>query len=319
MADTAVAEAAPLTLREHIAAETPPVVAPVVTPVAEPTPVVADAVAPAVPEAEAEADSTKPDADLSAAGRALRANRLDTRKAKLRTEITELNELMRQRKELREQIAAVTPPAVADPRTAIPAIDPRDPEPTFDSFVAANPTHPDPYAGTERAWNQWDRRREQKAAEQSRYAQQAEHASREAVTSYQTRAAELKATHSDYDAVTAPILDTYANHPYSTAVASFLGSDPLGPQVLYHLAKHPDAERDLFAPTSNPLVVLGEIRATVKASLTPKTTPVTSAPSPPSRTVGSGASVTPDTRNLADHIRVEEAEIAERRRRGYRY
>lgn len=288
-----------------------------------PNPAVAtspEARADATPEATAqlEADSTKPDAELSDAGRKLRSSRLDQRKAKLQGEITELNELLRVRRELRDQIAAVVPqaPAPAEPRTAGPAIDPRDPEPTYEAFAAANPTHPDPYAGYLRAQAAWDRRQENRAFAVSRQQQEAQGAVQQAVASYQTRASELRTQHSDYDAVVQPLLERYAQHPYSPAVAAFLASDPDAARVIYHVAKHQDAEASLFSPQSNPLVALGELKATVKGSSRTKTT--STAPAPPSQTAGTGATAThddPNTRSTREHFRIRAQEDADARRR----
>jgi hypothetical protein len=307
---------APLTLREHIDAaeknlsDVPNPAAPKVDP-----PVADEKVA------EQEADSTKPDAELSEAGRKLRGNRLDARKAKLHTEITELNELLRLRKELREQIAPAQAPQQSAPAPPSVVADPRDPEPTFESFVAANPTHPDPYAGWNRALAAWDRRQEALAADLTRQQQQAQVAQRTALSTYESRASEVRAKHSDYDAVTQPFIEQYANHPYSQAVAGFLAHEPLGAQVLYHLAKSPDVANALFAPGVNPFVELGAIKATVLAASRPVTTPVTSAPAPPSQTAGAGATAThddPNTRSFKDHLRIENEREAERRARGLR-
>lgn len=270
--------------------------------------------------AEAEADSAKPDAELSEAGRKLRTNRLDQRKAKLQTEITELNELLRVRKELRDHIAAVAPQQqtlAAESRPAAQAIDPRDPEPTYEAFVAANPNHVDPYAGFLRAQGAWDRRQEQRAFAESRQQHEAHGAVQQAVQSYQTRAQELRAQHSDFDAVVQPLLERYAQHPYSPAVAAFLASDADAAKVIYHVAKFKDAETTLFSPQSNPLVALGELKATVRGAIAPAKT-ITQAPAPPSQTAGNGATAThddPNTRSTRDHFRIRAAEDADARRK----
>lgn len=308
------APAAPTTLRDHIAAMEAPS-QPLAAESAAPAPVVDETTA------EAEADSTRPDAELSEAGRKLRGNRLDARKAKLHTEITELNELLRQRKELREQISAVAPQPPA-PTAARPAVDPGDPEPTFESFVAANPNHADPYAGFLRAQAAWDRRQENKLASAELSRQQQIAAQRQALGHYETRATELRAKHSDFDAVTSAFIEQYAQHPYSQAVAAFIAHDPAGAQVLYHLAKTPDAAKSLFAPGVNPFVELGAVKATVTAATRrPETKPITAAPAPPSQTAGTGATAThddPNTRSFGEHMRIENARELERRRAGMR-
>lgn len=283
----------------------------------------ADDAAPVVDETAAvqEADSTKPDAELSEAGRKLRGNRLDARKLKLQGEITELNELLRQRKELRETIAAVpSAPAVAETRPATPAIDPRDPEPTFETFLAANPGHPDPYEGAILAKGDWRVRQHLRSLAQSHQEQQAQHSRTESLASYHAQADEIRAQHSDFDAVTQPVLDQFQSHPHAGVLDDFLRAETLGPRILYHLAKHPDALKEL-AHSTRPYVVLGEIKATVKAALKPApATSITRVPAPPSQTAGAGATAPTETdpTSTGAHLRKRAAEDADRRSRGLR-
>ena len=239
-----------------------------------------------------------------------------SRRRRSRIRRTGKETLLRQRKELREQMAVVQPPPAAESRPAAPAIDPRDPEPTYESFVAANPNHADPYAGYLRAQAAWDRRQEAKQEHAARQRVAEEQSVSQAISTYQGRAQVMREQFSDFDAVTDPFIAQYAQHPSSPAIAAFVASDALGPQVLYHLATHPDAVKDVLAPGVNPLVALGEVKATVRAAMAPKPVPTSQAPAPPSVTVGSGAQPTDESaRSLKEHVRLREREDRERRAR----
>lgn len=290
-------------------------------------------VAPVVDEkaAAADADSTKPDADLSEAGRKLRSHRLDVRAEKLRIENDTLaRELQRRqelhtlRSELERSAPAQHPAAGGAPAgtTAATAADPRDPEPTFEAFSTANPAHVDPYAGFLRAQAAWDRRQEQRAFVAEHEQRQQVQGKQAAVASYQTRADAMRAQHSDFDAVTSPFLEQYANHPYAPDLAGFLSADPDGAKVLYHLGKHEDAVRALFTPGIHPLVSLGAIKALVLGTASRAATTST-APAPPSQTVGAGATTLHDDDSATglttgDRFRIWRAQDEARAARGLR-
>lgn len=298
----------------------PPVVAPVVTETVAPEKL-----------AEAEADSTKPDAELSEAGRKLRGSRKDQRAEKIRAdndnlarELQRRQELNALRSDLERSAPAHQPTAGGAPAgtTATTVVDPRDPEPTFEQVQAANPTHPDAYSLWQRQLSAWDRRQEQRAAFAAHAQQQTTQVQQHAVATYQAHAAEERTRYSDFDAVTVPFLEQYANHPYATDIARFLASDPAGAKVLYHVAKHPDAIAQLFDPKSHPLVTLGILKSTVGGTA-PKTKTIPSAPNPPSQTTGAGATAAhvddSDARlTTGERFKLWRAEEAEQRARGMR-
>jgi hypothetical protein len=138
------------------------------------------------------------------------------------------------------------------------------------------------------------------------------------VTSFDQQAEVLRATHSDFDAVVNEL-------PLTPAMRdAVLSSSQTGAALAYHLAKHPAVYQEIAAqPYAKALITLGRIEASLTAAPKESAKPVTKAPAVPTQTVGPTASATePDTRKgvpLKDHIRIEEAEIAERRRQGYRY
>ncbi len=302
-----------LSLRDHIAAETAPVA---VVPETAP-------VAPVTATPEDEANSPKPDAELSDAARTLRNSRLDQRKAKLRQEVTELNELLRQRKELRAHLAEAPRETPAAPASRpAPVTDPRDPEPTFESFSAANPTHPDPYAGFVRAQAAWDRRQEQRQASVTQQQTRAEQDWSARVAEYHQRAEAARQKFSDFDVVTSEFFDRHSNHPHSQAIAAALGSADASAEVAYHLATHPqDASRIFALDPVRIALEIGKLSAVFTAPPKETLKPQTTAPAPPSQTVGAGVTASaddPNTRSFKDHIRIENTRERERRIAGSR-
>lgn len=301
----------PLSLREHIAAESAP---------AATEPEVASPAAPvAGPDEPAlEADSTKPDADLSEAARTLRRNRADERKAKIQREIDEITrvkyEEQAQLEAIRRERAALAAEKAAP--VAAPATD--DPQPQESDY--------DDYGRFVADQARWAARQELKARQidEQRTRQQLAHD--QTVTAH---AQKLEAQHqagrekySDFDVVLDPVIQQIQRNPRAEGVARFFASSEVGGEIAYKLGKDATAlkavlsARDPFALASE----LARVEASVLASkAAPK--PITAAPAPPSQTVGGSASASSSSRpvtSLREHIEREEAEIAERRKSGYR-
>lgn len=329
-----------MSLRDHIAAEEPPpaaplapAVAPVVAPVVEPP----DPDVAANPELAAEIDtleappSTETPQEKAARTKRHKAaaqrglvSRLANQRDKERTRATTAE---RERDELRQRLQ--TPP-VAQPgqpqpaRAAQPPIydgsHSDDPEPTEAQFANA----PDPWLATERAHADW---RARKVVRQSNYAAhqasqmgEADQRRTEALRAFDTHAQEVRAEDPGFDAA---IEHLELSGPMQAVV---FGSGKLGPRIARALAKDPvEHQRILALSPQAQFVELGAIKATVQATLKHPAAPepTTQAPPPPSQTAGgTAAAAEPDTRAgvpLKDHIRIEEAEIAERRARGLRY
>lgn len=307
--ETVTPEPDPSSLAAHILAETPPVEtpepepAPVETPLAEPDPAVT---------AAAEADSAAPDASVSAAARALRANRADARKARIQAEI---DAKIREREAVRAEVERLKQALPAKPDIAVQA-DAGDPKPKLEDFEDFSA-----FMDARDAWTfrEADRRHEAKAREVAQ-AQAAQTVTAKLVE----RGAEARAAHADYDEVIEPVIARFDGYPGAHVVADFIASSPVGGAVFYRLGKDA-AALDAVLTADSPTALtraLARLEAQVSAPVSPA--PIaTRAPAPPKQTVGGGAqSTTVDTRAgvpLADHIRIEEAEIADRRRRGLRY
>lgn len=332
-ASVAVAEQ-PMSLREHIAAEEPaspvaPVVAPVATPAAVPaveTPVVPEA-------AEVEANSLKPDAELSEAGRTLRANRADKRAERIRHDNDELARELHRRQTLRSELERVAP-APAATAAATPAagttVDPSDPRPAYDVEKYGKTFPEDPYAGYLLDLNRWDRRQEAREQAATRQRQQGQQATRASAERLAQQMGTGRTKFSDYDAVIDPVISALAaGHPQRDVdFTNFILASDVGGEIVYRLGKDSAAlQAVLHAKTG---VDLARALVAVESGLTgspraasAEPAPVTQATPVPSATVGGAAAAAePDTRAgvpLKDHIRIEEAEIADRRKRGYRY
>lgn len=315
--------AAPMSLREHIALETrTEAPAQAATAVAEP---VAPAESP-----EQEASSVKPDAELSEAARVLRKNRASERKAQIQREIAEAvrernvlrEEVARFRSE-REQFAREAQPArpATAPRTAA---DPNDPEPALEQFADA----PDPYSAYIDAKARWATRQEHRALQQkaheTRQRGEVERTARETASQLESLEAKAREKYEDFDAVMVSLTDAYRGHPAGDAIARAVAQSKVGEDLAYYLGTHPDeVQSAVKGGPSEFFRVIGRIEASLSAPPKETPKPITKAPAPPAQTVGAHATAHEvDTRKgvpLKDHIRIEEAEIAERRRQGYRY
>jgi hypothetical protein len=321
----------PTSLREHIQAEEAEsqggtgapadAVTPGAPPVEEPVPQLS-----ADHAAEQEADSVKPDAELSEAARTLRKGRAEARKAKIQGEI---DELVATRNRLRDDIAShraaePRPAASSAPRPATAHVaDPDDPKPKEDDYQDYGQ-----FLIDNARWAARDEFRQQQAAAHARSRRtEAEQRLDAHAKKLDGQHAALREEYADADAV----IETFTGalrdaHPQQTRdIASYLASSDVGGQIAYRLGKDAEALKDVLKAPNQ--MALARALARVESAITsPKpAAPVTRAPAPPKHTVGGGASSTsaPDTTKpgtlLKDHIRAEEAEIAERRRAGYRY
>lgn len=285
-------------------ADAPNPAAPKVVPVVE-----------AKPEAtaEAEAASTKPDAELSDAGKKLRANRADERKAKIQREIDELTaQKHRLREELDRERATPTPRTAAPASTPQPAAEPTDPEPTLEAFIAANPQHADPYAGWQRDLARWDRRQEQKAFAAQRQRETAEQSARQAVSTFHETAATARTQYADYDVTFDALVAAVQGNPRETALTQAIAE--AGAPLAYHLGKHPeDLNALLTAPHPR---AFSETLGAIKHQLTAK--PQKAAPKPsdapaPHTPVAGGSTVPADDENTMDFGAFRRKKVAERR------
>lgn len=328
-----VAEAPPpMSLAAHIAAEEAPAAAPVVAPAVTETPAApveaaAPAVAPVVDEqaAQAEADSVKADAELSEAGRMLRANRADKRAARIKAENDDLARELHRRQQLRSEVerfaTAPTPTTGGSPVGTTPAGTPTGAEPTLDAFMAAitaeQPTHPDPYGAAIEARVLW--RLEQRQQAETRTRQQ-----HDAARELDAKADAARAKFSDFDAVTDPVIAQLRGTPRGATLADYLRTSEVAGEIMYRLGTEPAALQAVLA-AGDPVTLtrrVALIEADLVAPRRETAKPITQAPAPPSQTVG-GSATTPDVDPrkgvpLKDHIRIEEAELAERRSRGLR-
>lgn len=280
-------------------------------------------VTPAEPETpEAEADSPKPDADLSEAGKTLRRNRRDERVKKLAAENAALNEQLRIRKTLREELARVAPepprPAGGPPAARPTVADPNDPEPLDTAFEDYGQ-----FLTAHARWAARDEFRQQQAAAAAR-ARRAQSEQR-----MQTHAQKLDAQQdavrekfADADDVIETVLASVRDNPRAADVGAYLAESDIGGEIAYRLGKDADALKAvLTAPNAH---AVARALARVEVAITsPKATPVTRAPAPPRHTVGSSATVpavdTTKGVSFKDHLRVENEREREARAAGVRY
>jgi len=334
---------APLSLREHTEATEKgltdvPNPAAKVTPGAPPKPAEtakpADAAA-AATTPEQEAESTKPDAELSEAGRLLRKNRADERKARIQREIDEAvrerqqtrADLEREREELarlrreREDLTRGHQPRQATAGAA-PAgtTDPNDPEPVerdyedYSQFVA-----------DKARWAAREEMRQQQQQSRARIAREAaDRAAQETASKLDEQHATTREKFADFDAVIDPVIAQVRGTPRGSDMGAFFATSEVGGEVLYRLGKDPKAlEVVLKAPNRAALHrALTHVETDILAARkSPK--PTTNAPAPPAQTVGGGPTATDvDTLkgvSTRDHIRIENEREIEARRSGRRY
>lgn len=305
---------------EHLAAESA-APSPAVAPAPPSEPVAAD-------PPELEADSIKPDAELTEAARTLRKSRADERKAKIQREIDEAVRLRQETRaaieheraeldRLRQERERVARPAV--PHGPSTGLDPRDPKPSEEDFQN--------YTDFIDARAAWAAREEQRRtflatrerATRDHAAQQAQHAA----SQLDAAAEPMRERYSDFDAVIEGFVGTLAGTPRGNDVGHILAQSEVGGEIAYKIAKTPELAKKIQT-VPNRLSLARELALVERDILAAKSAakPITTAPAPPRTTVGAGASATAGVatgNSTLDHIRREEAEIAERRTRGLRY
>lgn len=306
-------------LRAHMAAEAEPETSAAAKPVVSTT---------TTETPEQEAESVKPDAELSEAAKTLRRNRFDERKQAKQREIdeltrqtyetrAELDRLRRERDELSRGHA--TRPAAAGAST--PAG--RFYFPEFNTWATGEhegQTYEAYLDARDDARDEW--KAHQSRERIARETHQRVNSATASKLDEQHNAARGK--YADFDAVIEAVLVPLRGSARGQVVGDYIASSEVGAEMAYRLGKNQADLRAVIEAQSPAALtrVLARVEHDITASKrAPK--PVTTAPAPPSQTVGGGASATDvDTRRgvpLKDHIRIEEAEIAERRRQGYRY
>lgn len=325
--------APPMSLREHIAAE------------AEPRPVLItgnvvkiDPADPVDAKPEEEAASAKPDADVSEAARTLRRNRADERRVQLKREVDDSlreradaranheRELARERAELesiRQERAQLTrgeqprrPATTGATHPVNETTDPNDPAPLEENYQDWGQFRTD-----EREWIFRESARRAERNTRERIAREAQERTAKALDE---KSAAVREKYADFDAAIDTVLTRLHGNQRARAVAAFMAASDVGGEMGYRLGKD-DAALKAVLEAETPIQlgsVLERLASQITASLkTPK--PVTKAPAPPSQTVGGRAAATdPDTNtagfSTAEHRRIENAAIAERRARGLR-
>jgi hypothetical protein len=313
-------------LRDHIAAEEAelrPADAVTETPAA---PVVEETLVAAVAETpEQEADGTKPDTDVSEAAKTLRRSRADERKARIQRDI---DALKREEHETRDRIERLRREEAAVTRTpATVGAAPTGEKFRFPDYVAwaVGENEAKPY---EAYLDERDDARDVWRDARARDTRTRETVHRTAVEREQKleqHAEKARERYSDFDAVIDTVVESLKGNPRGADIGAFMAASDVGGEMAYRLGKDPALLESVATARTN--VALNQALARLEAQLlTPAkaSKPVTSAPAPPSKTVGGGASAsTVDTTrpgtSLKDHIRTEEAELAERRKAGYRY
>lgn len=220
------------------------------------------------------------------------ASRLGNERDAARAEVARLQRELSQRAPVAAAPAGATP-AASSPAPAASVVDPRDPEPTYDSFLKANPDHPDPYAGFLREQGKWDRRQEtRQAAQQSRIAS-ATSAVQQATATYKQRVETVRTAHPNYYDVVDPFVNAAKDHPLSPFITEAILGSERGPELLYRIASDRALATKVYASPSVALALkqLGMIEATLPtATQAPPASPaVVALPPAPVNPVGGSA------------------------------
>lgn len=318
-----------------------------------PAPPVATATTEAVadPVLEQEADSPKPDADISEAGRRLRANRSDVRKAKIQAEIdgltkekhktrTEIDAERAELARLKTEREALTRPAGTPATTPETPAVPAAPTFKFSTWEEWQEKHPDSSFTDftdERsdARDVWKEDQRQQAAEQDQARQREEQrqAQRtEAVTAIQRSTETFKATHADFDEVVNGIEIDMRKPQAVDLQSALIDAKDATPAIQYFLGTHQDElDKLLAAPTRsafNRLFGQIELKATQASAPAGETrreapaappapapvahSPVTNAPAPMAP-LGGGAATSRSLQAIAADSENADAYIAIRK------
>jgi hypothetical protein len=241
------------------------------------------------------AEGAVDDAAASDAGRVLANRKKQTAQQRI-DELTWQREEEKRRadrlqQELERRSHSADTPAGSSPATD-KALAPTRPEPTLEQFS----DQPDPYSAWQRALGKWDREQERAQDAAQRAADEAKRAAdtraeqdRAAATAHAERERTYAAAHADYQTVIAS-----STAPVSRAMSAAILQSDRGPEIMYHLAQHPEVADDLARETaqSGPDSV-GLVRRLLEARLDPAPSgPGSSAPqhtsaSRPIRPVGS--------------------------------
>ena len=204
-----------------------------------------------------------------------------------------LTRLEQENRDLRQRMIALPAreperPAGSAPRPAVQAeSDPRDPEPTLDTVLAAYPDDPDPYAKLQREIAAWDRRQERRADEATRAAEQARGRATEARTRLDRHADHGRGVYRDYDAKLTALGQLLYGHPADEVLADALADiddAKVGGELLYRVASSLDDLKAAVAGGQASLLrFLGRLERDIPAAA-PKKEPtaptVTTAPDP---------------------------------------
>lgn len=216
------------------------------------------------------------------------------------------NELLRTVRELEAQSRApqVQPQARQEPQqqTQQPqgpdvhvGFDPSDPEPTIEAFDQAHPidefaTSPDPYraqmAAFNREWSRWDRRLEQRASERIAHVQQARTQFAQKAQTWQERASAYIAANPEFPTRAQHLLKLEPRlspaQPATplTDLAEYVLESSIGPQLIDHLAIHPEAYAAIVNLPSQRAVfaALGALEHTLTSTAKTTASPAATAP-----------------------------------------
>jgi len=193
------------------------------------------------------------------------------------------------------------PVAANQPAARQAETDASDPEPTFESFAAAHPDHPDVYAGFVRAQAAWDRREEQRADKRTADASKRDATQRELVTRFGEHRDAGNSSHADFETSLGALGSALRNHPADEVVFKAVGAIPdkaVGGEVLYRLGR--DIAETRAAAEQGEIALLmhiGQVRAVVtaeaKAKAVPTASPVVTNAPPPHTPVGAVTHGTP--------------------------
>lgn len=181
--------------------------------------------------------------------------------------------------------------------------DPKDPEPTLEKSGD--------YVEWQKEWMKWQIRQDKRAEQAARAAADRQHAAKAQAETFQSRIAEAKSEHADFEAVA-----FNKDLPVTNTMGDAIKDSDLGAKILYHLGKNPDeAARIAKLPAVSQVREIGRIEAKLEAQTAPaagETTeethtkkPAVSKAPPPIKPLGSGAATSSkpniDSMSLAEY------------------
>jgi hypothetical protein len=218
----------------------------------------ADTSATGAPKAPAE---TAPASDPAKPQEQAKPKGAESRKAELAAEI---QDLLKKRRELRDEVERGVKPAAQPPAAAPAAV--QDPEPIFNDILAKAASYEDAVQEFQRAHGKWMIRQDR--SEQDRKAR--ERTASEQRDIFLGKVEKATAAHEDFEQVVSAATDLTFDSPTGLAMKEAIDDSELPGELVYHLAKNP-SEFHRIAKLSPVKAIreLGKIEETLAGTTAP--------------------------------------------------